>query len=112
MPSGRDGPSRLSGSPSLHRWRLRYRRLGGDVQEIWPAIRDGFPNRALHIFGISHLSGAKPESARDGGVINGIEIDAEITIVVIQVLELFDPTKGAVRALDDDNRQSEPGHRF
>jgi hypothetical protein len=56
------------------------------------------------------LSGTETEPARDRGVIDGIEIDAEVPIVVIKVLEFLDPTKRPIRALDDDDRQTKPGN--
>src|SRR5215213_1897855 len=111
-PSGRDRTLGLGGGPRRHRRRLRYWRLGYDIEEVWSAVPNGFLNRTFHVLRIGHLSGAKTEPARDRGVINRIEIDPEVAIVVIEVLELLDPTKSAVRALEDDDRQSKPGDSF
>src|SRR5215204_481038 len=108
--SNRDRPFGLGGRPRRN-WRsLRHRRLGHDVEKIWTTVVECCLNRPFYITWIGDLSSTETEPTGDRGVINGIEINAEVSIVVIEVLELLDPAKGAIRALDDDDRQTKPGN--
>src|SRR5688572_7337870 len=86
----------LGSHPSRYRRRFCDRRLSYDVKKERASIRKCIAQRALDLVRIGDALCAEAKPARNRRVIHCTEIDAEIPVIVIEVLQLFDPAKRAV----------------
>src|SRR4051794_33377843 len=95
---------RLSFGPSGNWRRFCNLRLSYDIDEVGSPVCQSLLECWSDVFAVDDLPGLEPKPPCDCRVVDRIEIDREIPIVMIEVLQLFDPTEGSVAALNHHDR--------